>query len=141
MSASHAFISRRDVINGFLTDKKGRGEFNVTLDFLLSDGIYPFDQYDVTPLGFPDPLLPAEIKRVADNAGGRLRVISHLAEKENPDLGLRRSRARVRFRAPVTRSATTCGLKGVTYWPVTRIFTDGPLSATMTRYVLPSTVS
>lgn len=78
----------RQVINGFSTDNEGRGQLRVELDFVLSDGIYPFDEYDATPLGFLDPLPSAEIKRVADNAGGTLRVVSHLADEENPDLGV-----------------------------------------------------
>lgn len=34
------------LINGLLTDDEGNGVLEVTLDFLLSEGVYPFEEFD-----------------------------------------------------------------------------------------------
>lgn len=66
------------MINGFLTDGNGDGTLVVQLDFLLTDGVYPFNQYDPT-------LAPAEFKTMADAAGGTLRIITHLTDPEGQE--------------------------------------------------------
>lgn len=62
-----------DVINGFWTDDDGEGSLEVTLDFLLSDCVYPFDSYDPS-------LPPAKMKLAGDMAGGTLRIVSHVTD-------------------------------------------------------------
>lgn len=77
-------VGTRNVVNGLLTGPDGNGTLDVTLDFVLSHGVYPFSRFDTTPfpeLPQPPEILPdAEIKTLLDKAGGTIRVITHFAD-------------------------------------------------------------
>lgn len=62
-----------NVINGFFTNNAGNGRLNVELDFLLSDGVYPFQKYR-------QDLLPVPLITANDMKGGTLRIVSHCTD-------------------------------------------------------------
>lgn len=70
----------RDVINGFLTNAAGNATFTITVDFPLSAGVYPFDRLDPSLFDQPVNLFAVALKRAADDAGGTVRVVSHLTD-------------------------------------------------------------
>lgn len=61
-------LGTQAVVNGFVAGSNGDADTIIVLDFLLSDGFYPFSQFDPT-------LADVAIKRAAD--GAALRVASH----------------------------------------------------------------
>ncbi|MFQ5993123.1 MAG: hypothetical protein ACE5NA_11865 [Nitrospiraceae bacterium] len=81
-------VGTTDLINGFFTNSAGNGMLEVTLNFLLSDGVYPWHKFEP---GLPD----AEIKTLSDEAGGTLRIVSHLTD--NLGHGLKPGKHEVAF--------------------------------------------
>ncbi len=66
-------LGSTDMINGFFTNAEGNGLLRVELDFLLSEGVYPFSRYDPA---LPNvPLLSAN-----DASGGTLRIVAHCTD-------------------------------------------------------------
>lgn len=84
---SPPFAGTTNPSNGFTTDALGNGEFEVSLDFPVVGGAYPFHRTDADALvtwqdagGNPDArTIPTAIVNPADGLGGPflLRVVSH----------------------------------------------------------------